>query len=831
MAAPTRNNLQTLREESNASSYTLASYAPTSGAGRVLVVRAAILRTTDASTTLTATFGGTSMTEAVSMTDTSGGARFYRVAIFYLVSPSTAAADIVITAGTTVQGAIIVAVTLLGVDTSSPLGATDTDSVASATNSTLALTGCAADSLVLAIVESNNAAEPSWAWSTATEDFDLAAGLNNTAEIAGSGGYYAVPSAGNVTLTATRSLSAVRIVGAAAEFKAGVTAYEESISLGRGAGASASARAAAAAALALGRGLTTTPGGPAAAASPLALGRGGAVTAANTLAALESVLVAAARGMAVADALPSGSQTIDVSAGGDDGAESTGGSVVLSTITLDDDSVGDIVGFLFRGLNVPKDASIITSYINVTPTDSGRQSPNVTIRGQGSPANFATTTNNFSGRTMTTASASWLASNIGIDAYKASPSLNSVIQEIVNDAGWTAGGNVAVFLIQNSSSGWFRVAAYEHTTALQAQLVVTWSSGGQQVTESLTLARGLGSDMTPAAAMALAVALARGEGMAASETAGLAAALALGRGLGLTNGDAAAVLQALALGRALGMDAPAAANAAALLALTRAAAVDATGAAAVGGALTLGRGEDVTVGPAAGIAAALTLGRLAGIGAVDGFTILEGIVLTRALGVVTGERYDATAPLLLAVLRGLTATGAAGASAGVTLASGREVSIGHVLAGGEAVALARGLGVGVASGMALWETIALAAGRGVAVADALGYAVTLALGRGAGVGAAEMIAAGETLTLALGSGAAVAAAVGAVESVGLGRALGDDWSAGAALLESIGIGIFRAVGVDEAVNFILVTPRHVFVVDAEGRVRVIDLEERRYQVE
>ena len=62
---------------------------------------------------------------------------------------------------------------------------------------------------------------------------------------------------------------------------------------------------------------------------------------------------------------------------------------------------------------------------------------------------------------------------------------------------------VAVFLIQNSSSGWFRVAAYEHTTALQAQLVVTWSSGGQQVTESLTLARGLGSDMTPAAAMAL----------------------------------------------------------------------------------------------------------------------------------------------------------------------------------------------------------------------------------------------------------------------------------------------------------------------------------------
>lgn len=219
MAAPSRNNLQTLREESNASSYTLASYAPTAGAGRVLVVRAAIIRTTGDETTLSATFGGTSMTEAVTISDSSGSTRFYRASIFYLVSPSTAASNIVISAGTTVQGAIIAAVTLLGADTSSPLGATDTDTGVSVADSTLALTGCAADSLVLAIVSSNSASAPTWTWSTATEDFDLA-GVNDTAEIAGSGGYYAVPSAGNVTLTATRSLAVTRVIGAAAEFKA-----------------------------------------------------------------------------------------------------------------------------------------------------------------------------------------------------------------------------------------------------------------------------------------------------------------------------------------------------------------------------------------------------------------------------------------------------------------------------------------------------------------------------------------------------------------------------------------------------------------------------------
>ena len=185
----------------------------------MLVVRAAIMRTSDTTAPLSATFGGVSMTPAVTMTDTSGSNRFYRTTIFYLVNPSTSAGNVVIDASFTVQGAYIAVVTLLGVDTSSPVGVTATDSVASATDNSLALVGCSAESLILAMVESNSALAPSWTWSTATEDFDLA-GANDAAEIAGSGAYYAVPSAGNVTLTASRSLSSVRIIGAAAEFKA-----------------------------------------------------------------------------------------------------------------------------------------------------------------------------------------------------------------------------------------------------------------------------------------------------------------------------------------------------------------------------------------------------------------------------------------------------------------------------------------------------------------------------------------------------------------------------------------------------------------------------------
>jgi hypothetical protein len=69
-----------------------------------------------------------------------------------------------------------------------------------------------------------------------------------------------------------------------------------------------------------------------------------------------------------------GQFTRTVAASGDDGAESTGGSVNLSTTTMDTDSVGDIMGFMFRGVQVPTGSSITTAYLKVYTNDSGRDS-------------------------------------------------------------------------------------------------------------------------------------------------------------------------------------------------------------------------------------------------------------------------------------------------------------------------------------------------------------------------------------------------------------------------------------------------------------------------
>jgi len=85
MAAPTRNNQANSRFTTNATSATLASYTPTSGSNRILVVRAAAMYGVQSSFTLSATFGGVSMTEAVTAvqdwTD-----RYLRVSIFYLLT-------------------------------------------------------------------------------------------------------------------------------------------------------------------------------------------------------------------------------------------------------------------------------------------------------------------------------------------------------------------------------------------------------------------------------------------------------------------------------------------------------------------------------------------------------------------------------------------------------------------------------------------------------------------------------------------------------------------------------------------------------------------------
>jgi hypothetical protein len=143
---------------------------------------------------------------------------------------------------------------------------------------------------------------------------------------------------------------------------------------------------------------------------------------------------------------------------------------------------------------------------------------------------------------LTTASASWVATDIGIGAYKNSPSLTSVLQEVVDNGGWTGAGDVAFFLIQNSASGWLRVASWDHATDPPPQLYVEWSDAPSPISGA--------GDVTLGAVTGSAAAVLPGHGAAASTlgavtTSGAAALTTHGAGaatFGAVTGTAAGVL-------------------------------------------------------------------------------------------------------------------------------------------------------------------------------------------------------------------------------------------------------------------------------------------------
>lgn len=211
-------SLQTFNSTANAASLTVSYTAP-AGTDRVLVVRVMGQRGAETDFTLTATWNSTAMTEAVTVTNTSTS-RWYRTSTFYLAlgtAAGTTTADVVVTAGASLQGFVGSIETLTGAHQTAVLGATGTDT-GTDVQSDVTLTGVTAGSYMVGYVGTHSGGTPTWTWTNVTEDSDQNNG-NNNAEAAGSGAYYANAGTSNVTFTATRS-AGVAYAAVAAEFLA-----------------------------------------------------------------------------------------------------------------------------------------------------------------------------------------------------------------------------------------------------------------------------------------------------------------------------------------------------------------------------------------------------------------------------------------------------------------------------------------------------------------------------------------------------------------------------------------------------------------------------------
>ena len=139
----------------------------------------------------------------------------------------------------------------------------------------------------------------------------------------------------------------------------------------------------------------------------------------------------------------------------EDDADQSGATVNLANITPLVDAATEYFGFRFQNVAVPKSAVIEAAWLSLAVIASN-DDPNHTIYGHDADNSgvFTTDASNISGRSATTATATWTSAGMAgastADMFFSTPELKTVVQEIVDRAGW-ASGNAMSLIIQGSA--------------------------------------------------------------------------------------------------------------------------------------------------------------------------------------------------------------------------------------------------------------------------------------------------------------------------------------------------------------------------------------------
>lgn len=110
-------------------------------------------------------------------------------------------------------------------------------------------------------------------------------------------------------------------------------------------------------------------------------------------------------------------------------------------------------GARFLNVTIPKDSTINSAYITGVAYSNYSNTINCKIYGEqnATPATFSTSAD-YQGRTRTTASVDWDVSTAWTSGTSYNTSdISTIIQEIVNLAGWASGNNLVIF-IQNDGT-------------------------------------------------------------------------------------------------------------------------------------------------------------------------------------------------------------------------------------------------------------------------------------------------------------------------------------------------------------------------------------------
>lgn len=163
-----------------------------------------------------------------------------------------------------------------------------------------------------------------------------------------------------------------------------------------------------------------------------------------------------------------------------DDAEEENGIVELIDLNADLDlRAGKYNGTRFQNLGIPAGAFIKNAYIIFTASSNQGGANNMSIYAHASVNSppFTNTTNNVSGRTPTTASASWTTGSWNTGVKYNTPALTELVQEVINLGASGTTIDELTFIFNPASSGKVSAASFEDPdVADRPQLIVEYSS-------------------------------------------------------------------------------------------------------------------------------------------------------------------------------------------------------------------------------------------------------------------------------------------------------------------------------------------------------------------
>lgn len=174
-----------------------------------------------------------------------------------------------------------------------------------------------------------------------------------------------------------------------------------------------------------------------------------------------------------------------------DDAQEAAGTVTIDGGALNANNATGYIGLRFQNVTIPAGATINTATMDVYLVSGSFDDPDVTIYGHDTDdaGAFTTSSNDISGRTATTATASWDASGLGT-GVKTTPDFASVIQEIVDRGGWASGQDIVIILKGDDAGTLLRIRAYDSGSGDYATIDIDYTAAAAQNLTGATISAG-----------------------------------------------------------------------------------------------------------------------------------------------------------------------------------------------------------------------------------------------------------------------------------------------------------------------------------------------------